>query len=234
MIAPSLGQRPQRMRKIAPVESAKRLTTLVMATRPTFWLKEVLGSTPKSAAKEETAEKKTETKKDETKKTQEKETEAVLDPSDGKQEADLITLEVLPNEGAVVGDIYDTDDTSFCGCLNQCLRFLQENTRAQIVLIVMVGSNNTLPEQIIEKRGNTQFEFAQKAEQVGRLNSVPVINIFCEGGFGYARVKSRKYQNDNIHLNELGGLNMGRFVWSKLKDIPLWDVELPDSQEKNK
>ena len=29
---------------MAPVEMAKRLTTLVMATRPTFWLKEVLGS----------------------------------------------------------------------------------------------------------------------------------------------------------------------------------------------
>ena len=38
---------------MAPVARAKRLTTLVMATRPTFWLKEVLGSTPKRAAKEE-------------------------------------------------------------------------------------------------------------------------------------------------------------------------------------
>ena len=51
--APSLGMRPQRIRKMAPVASAPRLTTLVMATRPTFWLKEVLGRTPKTAAKEE-------------------------------------------------------------------------------------------------------------------------------------------------------------------------------------
>ena len=29
------------------------MTILVMVTRPTFWLKEVLGSTPKMAAKEE-------------------------------------------------------------------------------------------------------------------------------------------------------------------------------------
>ena len=35
-----------------------------------------------------------------------------------KGAADLITLEVLPNEGATVGDIYDTDDKSFCGCFN--------------------------------------------------------------------------------------------------------------------
>ena len=51
--APSLGIRPQRIRNTAPEASAMRLTTLVMATRPTFWLKEVLGSTPNSAAKVE-------------------------------------------------------------------------------------------------------------------------------------------------------------------------------------
>ena len=51
--APSLGIRPHRIRKMAPEARAMRLTTLVMATRPTFWLKEVLGSTPNRAAKEE-------------------------------------------------------------------------------------------------------------------------------------------------------------------------------------
>ncbi|MBR5448725.1 MAG: hypothetical protein IKV43_01950 [Clostridia bacterium] len=150
---------------------------------------------------------------------------AVMNLDDGKADADLITLEVLPNEGAVVGDIYDTDDESFCGCLNQCLRYLQENTRAQIVLIIMIMHNDYPPDYVIERRGITQFEFAQKAELVGRLNCVPVINAFCESGFGYGRVKGREYQVDNIHLNDLGGVNMGRFVWSRLKDIPLWQAE---------
>lgn len=150
---------------------------------------------------------------------------AVMTLEDGKGEADLITLEVLPNEGSIVGDIYDTDDQSFCGCLNQCLRYLQENTKAQIVLIIMIGGNTATPETPTESRKITQFEFAQIIEQVGRLNSVPVINVFCESGFGYARVKNRDYQVDQIHLNDLGGLNMGNFVWSKLKDIPLWEVE---------
>ena len=150
---------------------------------------------------------------------------AVMNLEDGKADADLITLEVLPNEGAIVGDIYDTDDESFCGCLNQCLRYLQENTKAQIVLIIMICDNNSSPEVLSEKRKITQFAFAQKAELVGKLNAVPVINVFCESGFGYARVKNRDYQLDNIHLNELGGINMGNFVWSKLKDIPLWETE---------
>lgn len=150
---------------------------------------------------------------------------AVMNMNDGKEKADLITLEVLPNEGATVGDIYDTDNESFCGCLNQCLRYLQENTKAQIVLIIMICGNDHMPECLIEQRKITQFEFAQKAELVGKLNSVPVINVFCESGFGYARVKNRDYQLDNIHLNELGGINMGNFVWSKLKDIPAWEIK---------
>ena len=150
---------------------------------------------------------------------------AVMSLDDGKADADLITLEVLPNEGATVGDIYDTDDESFCGCLNQALRYLQENTKAQIVLILMVLSNNMTPETLGEKRKITALEFAEKAERVAKLNGVPVINAICESGFGYARVKNREYQLDNIHLNDLGGKNMGNFVWSKLKDIPVWEKE---------
>jgi len=150
---------------------------------------------------------------------------AVMDLTDGKLDADLITLEVLPNEGKLVGDIYDTDDESFCGCLNQCLRFLQENTKAQIVLILMVCSNARLPETPMENKGITVFEFAQKARQVAMLNSVPVIDAVCESGFGQTRTKNKAYQVDHIHLNELGGRNMGHFIWSKLKDIPLWETE---------
>ncbi len=147
---------------------------------------------------------------------------AVLDLEDGKENADLITLEVLPNEGAKVGNIYDVDDESFCGCLNQCIRFLQEKTAAQIVVIVMISSNTNPPELPSKKRGIPQYEFAEIIEKVARLNSVPVINAFTNSGFGYARVKNKEYQVDNIHLNDLGGINMGKFIWSKLKNIPDW------------
>lgn len=150
---------------------------------------------------------------------------AVMNMDDGKEKADLITLEVLPNEGAVVGNIYDTDDASFCGCFNQCIRYLQEKTTAQIVVIIMIGANDAPPHTVNEKRGMTQFEFAETIERAARLNGVAVINVFCEAGFGYARVKARDYQLDSIHLNKLGGKNMGKFVWSKLKNIPTWESE---------
>lgn len=147
---------------------------------------------------------------------------AVMTLDDGKAEADLITLEVLPNEGGTVGDIYDTDDNSYAGCLNQCIRYLQSNTKAQIVLIVMIGANNHSPEIPNSARGITQYEFAELSERIGRLNGIPVINVFTSAGFGYARVNGGDYQKDTIHLNDLGGDIMGRFIWSKLKDIPLW------------
>ena len=150
---------------------------------------------------------------------------AVMTLEDGKANADLITLEVLPNEGAVIGNIYDTDDESFCGCFNQCIRYLQEHTKAQIVVIIMIGSNNHTPEAPHKDRHIPQFEFAEAIERVAKLNSVPVINVFGEAGFGYARVKDKDYQLDNIHLNKLGGRIIGNFVWSKLKDIPLWETE---------
>ena len=150
---------------------------------------------------------------------------AVMTLDDGKENADLITLEVLPNEGAKVGGIYDTDDESFCGCFNQAIRYLQENTKAQIVVIIMIGANTSSPDLIIEKRQMTNFEFASTIEKAAKLNGVPVINVFTESGLGYARVKNREYQLDQIHLNDLGGKIVGKFVWSKLKDIPPWDTE---------
>lgn len=149
----------------------------------------------------------------------------VMTLDDGKGEADLITLEVLPNESASIGDIYDTADDTFCGCFNQALRYLQENTDAQIVVIIMIGTNEITPEMKFDGKPITEFEFAEKIERVARLNSVPVINVFCESGLGYGRVRSGKYQLDNIHLNDLGGKIVGKYVWSKLKDIPCWDKE---------
>ena len=100
-----------------------------------------------------------------------------------------------------------------------------QNCHFQIVLILMILGNENPPETPGEKRKITALEFAEKAERVAKLNGVPVINAICESGFGYARVKNREYQLDNIHLNDLGGKNMGNFVWSKLKDIPVWEKE---------
>jgi len=49
--APSFGKNPARIKNMAPVAIANLFTTPVIATNPTFWLKEVLGRTPNKDAK---------------------------------------------------------------------------------------------------------------------------------------------------------------------------------------
>ena len=92
-------------------------------------------------------------------------------------------------------------------------------------VILMIGGNTNGPEFRNLQRNVSWYEFAQKAKAVAALNSVPVIDCAGESGFGYARVKARKYQKDNIHLNDLGGVNMANFIWSKLQFIPPWIAE---------
>ena len=47
--APKIGKIPAKIIITAPVAIANRFTTFVIATRPTFWLKEVIGRQPKQA-----------------------------------------------------------------------------------------------------------------------------------------------------------------------------------------
>ena len=47
-MAPSTGKNPAKIMIIAPAAIAKRLTTFVIATRPTFWLNDVIGRHPNS------------------------------------------------------------------------------------------------------------------------------------------------------------------------------------------
>ena len=51
--AASFGNSPQAIRKIPPVAMENLFTTLFMAIRPTFWLKDVFGRTPNKDARED-------------------------------------------------------------------------------------------------------------------------------------------------------------------------------------
>lgn len=163
-----------------------------------------------------------------------------MDLTDGKLEADLITLEVGPNDsGAPLGDIYEENETTFCGCLNQTIRFLQFNTKAQIVVMSMIGTRYAPgdPSQIhapgsrIQAKDGTSYtwyEMAGRIRDVCGVNSVYYIPVAESCGLGLSRIGMDKtYVLDQIHLSELGGYNVAQFIWSKLKNIPLWYSEMP-------
>ena len=155
-----------------------------------------------------------------------------MNTNDGKLEADLITLEVGANDTAVsLGTIYDTGNDTFCGALNQCIRYLQKNTTAQIVVISSTNgryksgepSTEFVPERKMGPDKHTKFDQWKATEEVCRINSVPYIPMGDQGGMGYARmINDDKYIVDNIHHTILGGYNLGKFVWGYLRNIPVW------------
>lgn len=162
---------------------------------------------------------------------------AVMNTTDGKTNADLITLEIGANDtGATLGSIYDTGDDTFCGALNQCIRYLQENTNAQIVVISSTNARYSpdnpsdlyTPDRQFGTDKHTKYDQWKAIEKVCELNSVYYIPMGEGSGLGFGRmISSNKYNVDQIHHTELGGYILGKFVWSRLKDIPLWHTEVP-------
>lgn len=162
---------------------------------------------------------------------------AVMNTTDGKTNADLITLEVGANDtDATLGSIYDTGDDTFCGALNQCIRYLQENTNAQIVVISSTNaryepgnpSDLYTPNRQFGTDKHTKYDQWKAIEKVCELNSVYYIPMGEGAGLGFERmISSNKYNVDQIHHTELGGYILGKFVWSRLKDVPLWYTEIP-------
>lgn len=143
---------------------------------------------------------------------------AIMTLDDGKAKADLITLEVGPNEGGEIGTKFDTGDETFCGCLNQCIRYLQENTSAQIVVMTSVSTTTEPAEEYYNRLAIIK--------EVCEINRVYHLDGNC--GLGWARIKSsdKKYIVDNIHQTELGGLILAKYMWSIIKNIPAWDLSI--------
>lgn len=163
---------------------------------------------------------------------------AIMKTTDGKLNADLITLEVGANDASTaLGEIYDTSDSTFCGNLNQCIRYLQENTEAQIVVLSSTNakrntSSNTeaTPEVKYGSDNHTKYDQWKATEEVAKINSVYYIPMGEGAGLGYARMNS-KYLSDAIHHTDLGGKNLGSFVWSCLKNIPRWYASATDEED---
>lgn len=160
---------------------------------------------------------------------------AVMNTSDGKLEADLITLEVGANDtSAPLGTIYDTGTDTFCGALNQCIRYLQANTTAQIVVISSTNArknnndSSAAPEVTYGSDNHTKYDQWKATQDVCAINSCYYIPMGESANMSYARMNaSNDYNVDNIHHTELGGYNCAQFVWSRLKNIPLWYTSIP-------
>ena len=141
-------------------------------------------------------------------------------------DVDLVTLECGLNDwGSVtLGTIGDTSNDTFIGNFTQCIQHLTYNTRAKVVLITMVGTTYTDATQTTRRSpffknsfGYYYRDYLDAEIKICQMYGVEVIdaeaNAMSNGRLNKATVI------DSIHLKPLGGEILGRYVWSKLKDI---------------
>ena len=163
--------------------------------------------------------------------------DAVMNTTDGKLAADLITLEVGANDSSSpLGDPLDNTADTFLGSLTQCINYLLQNTNAQIVVMSstigkykLSGGSTEVTEE------NSKFlERCKGIREVCLKCGVYYIGLADEAGMGWARLNNNMgvdYTTDNIHHTDIGGYNLALYVWSKLKDIPCWYTSVPDEDE---
>lgn len=154
---------------------------------------------------------------------------AVMNITDGKQDADLITLEVGANDAkAELGDPSDNTSDTFCGSLTQCINYLLMNTNARIVVMSSPTGKST------SSGGSTEHGYAERnrcIREVCRKCCVHYIGLGDESGLGWGRLNNNmdvSYNTDYIHHSDIGGYNLAQYIWSELKDIPLWFTSVPD------
>lgn len=150
---------------------------------------------------------------------------AIMNTTDGKLNADLITLEVGANDTSAdvpLGTIYDTDETTLCGCLNMCIRYLQQNTNAQIV-IMPSPATTTIP-----NADEKYYEAMLLFKQICFINKCWWIDGMTNLGTAKIQRTDISYVQDNIHQTELGGYVFAKAIWAELKKIPTFDITLPD------
>lgn len=147
--------------------------------------------------------------------------------TDGKAEADLITVEVIPNDlmKAELGDVTDLSDDTFCGNLNQIIEYLLTNTNATVV-ILLASRSRYKPDNISEKWSPESdlvkewMKWEDAVTTICRMHGIQCWNGASEAGLGYFRIaKDCSLLQDQIHLTEKGGEVLAKYYWGKLGNI---------------
>lgn len=163
---------------------------------------------------------------------------AICNTTDGKTNADLITLEtgandVDPGIDVPLGTVYDTGTSTLAGCLNDCLRYLQTHTNAQIVVLPSPAFASEDPCTLNVKK---YYDWAKMVEEICNINRVSFIN--SNNNMGYAKLASNygsDYKaSDGVHQSDLGGRIFAQHIWYQLRNIPPFEYEdlTPEPEDK--
>lgn len=164
--------------------------------------------------------------------------ERLKDMSDGKLNADLITIECGANDGAApIGDPASMDTTTICGALNDAIKYMFDNgIKAQVVLMCSYPSRYQQSDSSVKfdvtsvrAGGGTWADLCDAIRKVAMGNGLYYIS-FNGVGMGKARGNGTYgdlFVTDNIHPTLLGGYNVALGVWYQLRNIPVFYSEMP-------
>ena len=146
--------------------------------------------------------------------------------TDGKAEADLITVEVIPNDmRGELGEATDLSDDTFCGNLNQIIEYLLTNTHAYVVILIASRGRYKYDDNSIKyfptsEHCKERLKWEDAVATICNMHGVPCWNGASEANLGYYRVaKDNTLVQDQIHLTDKGGKILAKYFWGKLKNI---------------
>ena len=130
---------------------------------------------------------------------------AIMNTTDGKLDADLITIEVSANDvtGVELGEATDSGNDTFCGVLTQCIAYLLQNTTAQVVVMMSTSERSEICNP------DTNFKYLNRAIEMRKVClkcGVPFIGFSDSSGMSWYRANNNLglvYHVDHIHHNEL-------------------------------
>ena len=140
-------------------------------------------------------------------------------------DCDLVTLEVLPNDGYGThdGEITDTDPTTICGAFRECCEYITKHTRAKFVVLFVTSvtsdrNNGYAPYAPMSQNHINYRRAADKLRQIAEFYGVAVIDAERDAINWWHKQKGITVR-DQAHLNYLGGEILGRYIWGKLIGI---------------
>ncbi len=146
--------------------------------------------------------------------------------TDGKADADLITVEIIPNDTeGELGEVTDVCDETFCGNLNQIIEYLLTNTNATIVILTASRSRYQHDDANVKHTPTSHtikkwLEWEDSVATICRMHGIQYWNGASESCLGYYRtIKDDTLVQDQIHLTEKGGEILAKYFWGKLKNI---------------
>ena len=146
--------------------------------------------------------------------------------------ADLITIEGFVNDfaaGITIGNINDTENTTFYGSLYQAVNYCQKNSKAVVVLIGDTTGRKYTFTGSVNHGVTVDYTYNSYKDNLGTYQSSynEAMKKFAEhcGCFFIDGVKSEincnhpEYLIDHLHHTELGGKQFAKTIWSELKNI---------------